>query len=71
MVIDARKPQILERQVTQLLYCLVDPDLPGLDLPQQFSYLLSPNMSPGMSSCILCISYLLYSLFIHLGALCG
>jgi hypothetical protein len=45
MVIDARKPQILERQVAQLLYCLVNPNLPGLNLPQQFSYLLSPNTS--------------------------
>jgi hypothetical protein len=46
MVVNARKAQILERQMPELLYSLVDIQLIAPDLFQQSFYLFSLNISP-------------------------
>ncbi len=48
MVIEARKPQILERQMPEFLDRLVDIQLVAFDLLQQFFYLFNLNMSPAL-----------------------
>jgi len=50
-MVHAGEAQFLERQMPELLDCLVDADLPAPDLLQQFFYMFSLNVSPILMDC--------------------